>query len=196
MILSRFWLPYQDELLLCYGGWETAFLKSSWRDRQRHLFHNWGFSCACPRCEDDSGNSLGETWDKASWCAASLSHSQRVGLRAGVNVGAGRGPLKDMSGTTWWWAWNDWDNIWNMTTWWWQTSSSMWPARRASSEAAASSLSILSTRPAWAHGIDRGGFGRLLSLEIQKPEVLSWKRKKMGVIFAPEVASAFLAEVQ
>ena len=28
--------------------------------------------------------------------------------------------------------------------------------------------------------IDRGGFGRLLSLEIQKPEVLSWKRGKNG----------------
>eukprot|EP00434_Breviolum_minutum_P009969 symbB.v1.2.008789.t1/scaffold536.1/size343967/5 len=54
-------IKQQDELLLCYGGWETAFLKSSWRDRQRHLFHNWGFTCACPRCEDDSRNSLGET---------------------------------------------------------------------------------------------------------------------------------------
>lgn len=81
-------------------------------------------------------------WDlrlETKWCAASLSHSQRVGLwvcQCGCwkkAIARHEGQLDGelgMIGTTF------------ETTWWFQNSSSMWPARRASSEAAASSLSI------------------------------------------------------
>lgn len=41
----------EEEILLCYGGWETAFLRLPPEARRKHLFDHWGFHCHCERCE-------------------------------------------------------------------------------------------------------------------------------------------------
>lgn len=47
-------LRRQEEVLLCYGGWETPFLTHSRMQRREHLQKHWGFHCHCPRCEDEA----------------------------------------------------------------------------------------------------------------------------------------------
>ena len=113
-------------------------------------------------------------WDlrlETKWCAASLSHSQRVGLWV-CQCGCWKGPLKGHIR----------DNLMTKLI-------NMWPARRASSEAAASSTiqsrnhatSEMKSPRVWAHsGSDRGGFGRMLSLEIFEARSTFLEARKNG----------------
>ncbi|CAK9034790.1 SET domain and MYND-type zinc finger protein 6 [Durusdinium trenchii] len=44
----------QEEILLCYGGWDTEFLKEPSTARQKYLSEHWGFQCKCVRCEREA----------------------------------------------------------------------------------------------------------------------------------------------
>ncbi|CAJ1358377.1 unnamed protein product [Effrenium voratum] len=46
-------IEVQEEILLSYGGWDTAFLARAPQDRQEYLLGNWGFQCRCTRCEKE-----------------------------------------------------------------------------------------------------------------------------------------------
>ncbi|CAE7422976.1 set6 [Symbiodinium natans] len=47
----------QEEIFLCYGGWNTGFVEQPLRQRQQHLLGNWGFVCQCGRCQQEPRDS-------------------------------------------------------------------------------------------------------------------------------------------
>mmetsp|Transcript_51247 Transcript_51247/g.120160 ORF Transcript_51247/g.120160 Transcript_51247/m.120160 type:complete len:221 (+) Transcript_51247:28-690(+) len=51
MLMTTKYVESQEEIFLCYGGWETGFTEQKFHQRQRHLLDNWGFVCRCPRCQ-------------------------------------------------------------------------------------------------------------------------------------------------
>lgn len=61
-----FWTPVcsKEEILLCYGGWDTEFLKEPSTARQKYLSEHWGFQCKCVRCEREA--SIRTSWSICS----------------------------------------------------------------------------------------------------------------------------------